>query len=122
MVNGVEAAVYGALGSACVEMLDYINMARRQPKTPKARKTSPFDEYGTANYIVSVVLRLVIGAIVAGALGASDQLPSVMMALGTGISAPLIIEQVSRYGIGLTPGADPPKPLPRPKRNGNRDD
>jgi hypothetical protein len=112
MIGGREAAVFGALGGACVEMMEFINMVRpqRRPTRKGSAACTPFTEYGPVNYVVSVVLRLVISAIVAGALGASGQLTSVVMALGAGICAPLVIEQIARFGIGLPAGMTRDKP------------
>lgn len=106
MIDGADAAAFGALGGACVEMMEFINMARpqRRPSRTGRKTPAPVAEYGAPAYVVSVVFRLLVSAIVAGALGASDQITSAVMALGAGICAPLIIEQIARFGIGLPSG------------------
>jgi hypothetical protein len=51
---------------------------------------------------VAVGLRLFVGGALTAALGASQQLPAPMYALGAGIAAPLILAKLAAVALTLT--------------------
>jgi hypothetical protein len=53
--------------------------------------------------VASILIRLAIGAIVAGALGAANQISGQFGALTAGVAAPLLIQQTAPAGSGSEP-------------------
>jgi len=57
--------------------------------------------YRTRDFFIAEVLRLIIGAILAVALGESGQVTGAIGALGVGIAAPAIIDKLSEQLPGI---------------------
>jgi hypothetical protein len=92
VISGLEAALWGLLGGACVELLEFAGALRRTGRWPWRVKGEP----GPAALFVSVVIRVGVGAAVTAALGASDQINTALAAFAAGVGAPLLIEQMAR--------------------------
>jgi len=87
-----QAAVWGLLGGFIVEALELLVASRRVGGWPWTRPGEP----GVAPMVVSVVLRMAIGAILAAAAYGSGQVGGPLPALGLGVAAPLVIEKMTR--------------------------
>lgn len=86
------AAVWGVLGGLCVELLELYGRIHR---TPKWNWREPIPQ-GMIAYLISVTIRVGIGAVVAAAAAASGQVSGTLTAFGLGAAAPLVIEKLSR--------------------------
>jgi hypothetical protein len=92
------AVLWGLLGGAAVEGLQFIADGRRVGGWPWRSKKSPSKGF----YLAAMIVRLSVGGIVAGALGASAQINTAVAALLAGIAAPLLVERASQgYVAGL---------------------
>ena len=83
----LEYAAWGAFGGAAVEGLQVYSAIRNGGKWASP---SPWP------FAISVVIRLFIGAGLAAAFGQSGQFIGPLGAIMTGISAPLLIEQLAQ--------------------------
>ncbi|GAA2880574.1 hypothetical protein [Nonomuraea rubra] len=92
MISGGEAALWGLLGSACIELLEIVAAIRRTSGWPWQQE----GEAPASALVASVVIRVGVGAAVAAALGTAGQLSGVLGAFAAGIGAPLFVEQLSR--------------------------
>jgi hypothetical protein len=111
-----QAALWGLVGGMSVEAL---NLYRQIHATP-GRKWSwrcPIPQ-GMAAYIVSVIIRALVGGGVAAASAASDQLSGPLGAFTFGVAAPLILEKLAQLMLVQAPQAvdadgvvDTPPPL-----------
>ncbi|NYH54558.1 hypothetical protein HNR06_004147 [Nocardiopsis arvandica] len=85
-----EFALWGLAGAGCVEALEFaaaISRTRNWPwRAPGAPPAFPL--------LVSVVLRLSVGTVLAMALGGSDQIAGEIGAFVSGVAAPVIIERI----------------------------
>ncbi|WP_431997182.1 hypothetical protein [Streptomyces fungicidicus] len=101
-----EACLWGLASSAAVEALDLrleIQRLKGFPwKMPDGMALSP--------YIVAVIIRNGLGAVLAAAFGASGQIVGPLGAIAVGVAAPKILEQLMRQG--LTHPAVEPLPAP----------
>jgi hypothetical protein len=97
------AALWGALGGFAVECLQFYTAIRRTGRWPWTRKGEP----GPLPLVVSVVIRLALGAILAGAADASGQVSGPFGALAIGIAAPLLVEQIAKRVPLELPGTEP---------------
>ncbi len=93
-------AAWGFCGGFIVEALQLSGAIRRSRGWPWRRRGEP----KLAPYLVSVLLRLVVGAVLAAGLGGEGQLGGPLSALVVGIAAPLIVEQLSRGALARTGG------------------
>jgi len=87
-----QYAGWGAFGGLAVELLEFHGAIRRTGGWPWRQK----DEPGPGPLLVSVVIRLIVGAGLAWALGAAQQVSGPAGALMVGVAAPLIFEQMAR--------------------------
>ncbi|MDG4773605.1 hypothetical protein [Solwaraspora sp. WMMD792] len=82
-----ELALWGLAGGFVVEALNLVASIRKHQVWPWHAP----GELGLGLYLCCVFLRLLVGAIVAGALGADQQVTGAAGAFLIGVSAPLII-------------------------------
>ena len=86
------AAAWGLAGGLCVEGLElYANIRH----TPDWTWRTPIPQ-GLAAYVLSVLIRVVLGAVVTGATAGSHQVSGPLAAFGLGVAAPLVIEKLAR--------------------------
>ncbi|GAA4900370.1 hypothetical protein HNR25_003799 [Streptomonospora salina] len=97
-----EYAPWGLAGAGCVEALQFaaaISRTRDWPwRAPGAPSAFPL--------LVSIVLRLGVGTVLAMALGGSDQVSGQIGAFVSGVAAPVFIERILGQfsgGRSLTP-------------------
>lgn len=105
---GLGYAAWGVFGGFAVEGLEFAAAIRRVGGWPWLQPGEP----GPVPLIVSVLIRLTIGAGLAEAAGLTNQVSGPFGALAVGIAAPLLIEQLAgqvpltlpaqRAGIPLT--------------------
>lgn len=96
------AACWGLAGGISVEGLELYARIRRAPGWTW-RKPIP---QGLASYLISVVIRGGLSAVVVAAAADGRQVVSVFAAFGLGVAAPLVIEKLART-VPLTLPADP---------------
>jgi hypothetical protein len=109
-VTLVVCALWGLFGGFAVEGLELSATLRRTGRWPWRRAR----RYGPAPYLVSVVIRLGVGAGLAAATSAAGTM-NALGALAVGASAPLIIEKLAQQ-VPVDPteaGTVPPPALPR---------
>lgn len=83
-------------GAAFIEALDLYGAIRRIKGYPwKFEGEVPFGPY-----LLSIVIRLGVGAGLAVALASSGQIAGPIGGLAAGVAAPKIIEQLARRGLG----------------------
>ncbi len=105
-MTGVEVALWGLFGGFAVEGLDLYTAVRRHGRWPwqsgKPREAGPWA------YLIAELVRLAIGAGLALAAGASDQITTPFAALAVGVAAPLVVERLTRaIPLDLTVAAAP---------------
>lgn len=88
----LEYAAWGAFGGFAVEGLEFYSAIRRVGTWPWTQPGEP----GFGPLAVSVVIRLLVGAGLATALGLSNQLSGPVGAMMAGVAAPLLVEQLAR--------------------------
>jgi hypothetical protein len=96
----IEAAVWGLSGGMCVESLELYATIRR---TPRWNWRRPIPQ-GMVAFVISVVIRIGVGAVLAAASAGSGQVSGSLAAFGLGIGAPLVIEKLAR-AVALTSAA-----------------
>jgi hypothetical protein len=102
------AALWALVGGLCVEALDLHARIRRDHRW-SWRQPIP---QGLTAYLLSVILRGMVGASLAAAAAGSHQVSGALAAFGIGVAAPLIMEKLARQ-IPLTgplPGQSPEEP------------
>jgi hypothetical protein len=117
-----QGLLWGLTGATFIESLDLYGAIRRIKGYPwKFQGEVPFGPY-----LLSVVIRLGVGAGLAAALASSGQIAGPIGGLAAGVAAPKIIEQLARRGLGHSmvepvPNAaqvpaqqTPPSVLPQP--------
>lgn len=115
-----QGLLWGLTGAAFIEALDLYGAIRQLKGYPwKFEGEVPFGPY-----MLSIVIRLGVGAGLAAALASSGQIAGPIGGLAAGVAAPKIIEQLARRGLGhsmVEPApatapipAQPPQPLPQP--------
>ncbi len=82
------------LGGFTVEGLDLYTVVRRHGCWPW--QTGEAREASRSAYLVAELIRLLIGAVLAGAAAKSGQVNTAVAALAVGIAAPLIVDRLSR--------------------------
>ncbi|WP_157411563.1 hypothetical protein [Actinoplanes rectilineatus] len=94
-----QCVMWGVFGGVAVEGLEWSAVMRRG-RWPwnKRLRAGPI--------IVSVLIRLGVGGVLAGAVGASGPM-SQLSALSVGIAAPLIIEKMAQQIPGAESGNEP---------------
>lgn len=122
-VTGVEFVLWGLFGGFSVEGLDLYTAirghrrwpwqrdpAKKEGGTGSAADDPEVNEPGAAAYLVAGLIRLVIGAGLALAAGASNQIDSPVAAIAVGVAAPLIFERLAKtVPIDIQPKvAEPP--------------
>lgn len=91
-MTGLEYAIWGFFGGFAVEGLEFAGAIRRTGDWPWRLPNEP----GLLPFAVSVLIRLVVGAGLAVAAGSTGQISGPFGALGVGVAAPLLIEQLAR--------------------------
>lgn len=91
-MNLWAAGAWGLAGALCVEAWELYRGIRHSPEWDWR---APIPQ-GLAAYLFSVAIRMLMGAVVAGAAAASDQVSGALAAVGLGIAAPLVIEKFAR--------------------------
>jgi hypothetical protein len=91
-MTGVIAAVWGLFGGFCAEGLGFYMAVRRQGTWPWRASGGP----SLLTYASAELVRLVIGAGLAWAFAASDQVATPVAALAVGVAAPLLVERLTR--------------------------
>ena len=86
------AASWGLLGGLCVELLELYAHIRH---TQKWNWREPI-RLGITLYLISVVCRVGVGAVLAAAAAGSGQVSGTLAAFGLGVAAPLVIEKLAR--------------------------
>ncbi len=90
-----QAILWGAFGSALVEIADLQKSLKRRGKPPwKGRNAAP-----RGIYFLAVLLRMVLGVGVAVALGESGQISGGFGAILAGIAAPKILETLQTQAV-----------------------
>lgn len=84
-------ALWGLFGGFAVEGLELSASIRRTGRFPWKQRGGP----GLAPFLVSVLIRLAVGAGLAVAVGAAGQI-NPLGALAAGVAAPLIIEKLAQ--------------------------
>jgi hypothetical protein len=95
-VTTVDACVWGFVGGAILESLEFSAAIRRVRGWPWQQK----DEPSFTPLFASVVLRLGAGAGLAAGAAASGQIAGVFSALVLGITAPLVVERIIAHATG----------------------
>ena len=102
------AALWGLAGAAAVEGLDLYQAIHKVKDFPWRKE----GEARFAVYLTSVVIRLIVGASLAAAFGASTQIAGPLGGLVVGITAPKIVEQMMRQGLAHQAVEQPAPPVP----------
>ena len=90
-----QGLLWGLTGAAFIEALDLYGAIRRIRGYPwKSEGEVPFGPY-----LLSIFIRLGVGAGLAAALASSGQVAGPIGGLAAGIAAPKIIEQLARRGL-----------------------
>ncbi|MFE1914603.1 hypothetical protein [Streptomyces anandii] len=76
-----------------MDALDFITAVRRHRRLPWTRVRS--SDPGPLAHAVAVVLRLFVGAVVAGAVGHDRPAVTAWLALGVGAAAPVALEKLT---------------------------
>lgn len=87
-----QAALWGAFGGIAVEAIEFYGAIRRTGTWPWRQKSEP----SFAPMAFSVIIRVGLGAGLAAAAAGSMQVSGPLGAMAVGVSAPLVIEQMSR--------------------------
>lgn len=95
------AAAWGLTGGLCVEALQ---LYARIHRTPKWNWRCPIDQ-GLAAFIISIVLRVGVGAVLAAAFAGSHQVSGPLAAFALGVGAPVVVERLAK-AIPLTAGSN----------------
>ena len=85
-----ECALWGLAGAAAVEGAEIFNAIRRTHELPWQHKRG----LGPGPFLLSVVIRLGLGVLLALVLGASGQLGGPLGAFVAGLAAPMLIEKM----------------------------
>lgn len=96
-----ECALWGLAGAAAVEGAEIFNAIRRTYELPWRHKQGP----AARPFLLSVVIRLGLGVLLATVLGASAQLGGPLGAFVSGLAAPMLIEKMlGQVEQGDSPG------------------
>ena len=92
MVSGLGYGIWGLIGGGIIEGVEFTRAIKvagdwpwHSPKEPSAPQ-----------FIISVIIRLAVGAALAAGLGIGHQIVGVFGGLTAGIAAPLIVEQLAQ--------------------------
>jgi hypothetical protein len=105
------AGLWGFMGAAAIEAWDLYGAIHRVKGFPWKFA----GEVTLAPYLVSVMLRVLLGVGMAVAFVASGQADGPVGVVAIGIAAPKLLEQLARQAVSQTPADDPPGQL-RPAR------
>ncbi|MFC7262038.1 MULTISPECIES: hypothetical protein [Streptomyces] len=120
-MTGLEAALWGLLGSGVAEALNL--SASMRPTGPRRRWRWPWSSPADRPVVlVAIALRLFAGFGLTAALGTSDQLPNATAALAAGLAAPLIVARFFQSIPLAEPGAQqrPDTALPTTREPSDR--
>jgi len=107
-MNLWEAALWGLIGAAAIEAWDLYGAIHRLKGFPWK-----FDgEVALAPYLVSVLLRVLLGVGMAVAFVASGQADGPVGAVAIGIAAPKLLEQLARQAVVQAATENPARQLP----------
>lgn len=102
-MTGLEFAAWGLFGGFAVEGLEFAAAIRRSGRWPWRNRGEP----GPLPFLASVLIRLSVGAGLAAAAGAANQVSGPFGALAVGVAAPLLVEQLARQ-VPLTSSSPQP--------------
>jgi hypothetical protein len=91
-MTGLEFAAWGLFGGFAVEGLEFAAAIRRTGRWPWRQPGEP----GPLPFVVSIIIRLGVGAGLAAAAGVADQISGPFGAVALGVAAPLVVEQLAR--------------------------
>src|SRR4051794_23075595 len=111
-VSWWEFVLWGAFGGLAVELLEFQGAIRRGGTWPWNLE----DEPDLGPYLASIVIRIIVSAGIAWALGASGQVSGPWGAMAAGVAAPLTLEQLDRQLPASRSGVD------RSARSGSQGD
>ena len=107
------AALWGVMGAASIEAWDLYGAIHRVKGFPWKSD----GEVALAPYLVSVLLRVLLGGGVAFAFVASGQANGPVGVVAIGIAAPKLLEQLARQAVSQTAAYDTARQLrPAPAR------
>jgi hypothetical protein len=89
-MTGWQYGMWGLFGGFCVEGLEFVGAVSRTGDWPWRQRGEP----GALQLMVSVLIRLAISAGLAAAAGSTHQVSGPFGAVGVGVAAPLLIEQL----------------------------
>jgi hypothetical protein len=89
-MSGWQYAMWGLFGGFCVEGLEFVGAVRRTGDWPWRRDGEP----SALPLMVSVIIRLAISTGLAAAAGSTHQVSGPFGAVGVGVAAPLLVEQL----------------------------
>ena len=104
------AALWALTGGLCVEALALHSQIRKNSRWSWRRPISQ----GLTAYLLSVILRGMVGAGLAAAAAGSHQVSGAFAAFGIGVAAPLIMEKLASQVplTGTLPDQSPKQSLP----------
>jgi len=105
------AALWGFMGAAAIEAWDLYGAIHRVKGFP----WQVAGEVALAPYLVSVLIRVLLGVGMADAFVASGQANGPVGVVAIGIAAPKLLEQLARQAVSQT-AADDTADKPRPAR------
>jgi len=106
-----QAGLWGLAGGACVELWNLHCLTTQSVFS--WRRPVP---QGLSAYVTAVLTRLAIGAIVAAAAAAGDEIRGAWVAFGLGVAGPLVVQRLAG-DVPLT-GGEESKPLSPDSRQG----
>jgi hypothetical protein len=109
-----QAALWGLAGGVCVELWTLHSLTKQHAFSWRC----PIPQ-GLSAYVTSVVTRVAIGAIVAAAAAAGDEVTGAWVAFGLGVAGPLVVQKLAE-NVVLADGEEP-KSLSPGSRQGRTD-
>jgi hypothetical protein len=91
-VNWLEFAAWGGFGGLAVELAEFYGVLQRHKTWPWHLTGEP----GRAIFLVAVAIRIVLGGGLAWGLGISGEVSGAIGAITTGVTAPLVLDQLGR--------------------------
>jgi hypothetical protein len=92
-------AAWGLAGAAINRALIYLEASQRSKGPPWRPPQGP----GGGFYLISVILHCGIGSVVTWAAAQSHLVPSALVALGMGATAPVVVKKASAFTLTILP-------------------
>ena len=116
-MTNIEYLIYGAAGGLAVELSELLRAMARVNGVPWKRPREP----GLTVLILSILIRVALGAGVSFILGVSEQISGPIGAFSAGITAPLVVDQIGSERSERTPAPTQSKtPGRKPVGNSTR--